>query len=293
MQQKVKIIECPRDAMQGLSYFIPTDQKIEYLHKLLEVGFDTIDFGSFVSAKAIPQMADTHELIQSIENLKSETKLLAIIANQRGAEEAILYKNIHCLGFPFSVSETFQLRNTNSSIEQSTERVKIISEICQKHNKEFIVYLSMAFGNPYRDSWNAEIVAAYIERLKKYQCKQFALSDTIGIASPESIHYLFESIIPAFPDCEIGAHLHSTPNTWLEKISAAVQAGCRKFDGAIRGYGGCPMAKDELTGNIPTEALINFFSTNDYETGVNKDAFFQAMELSEKIFVDNAHKSSR
>ena len=272
--------------MQGLSYFIPTHKKISYLKNLLEVGFDTIDSGSFVSAKAIPQMADTAELINNIEMPIEGSKLLAIIANQRGAEEACTFDKIEYLGFPFSVSETFQIRNTNSTIVQSVERVKVIGEICQQHKKKLVIYLSMAFGNPYGDSWNADILAYYIELLKPYHCNIFALSDTIGIASPDSIYYLFESLIPGFPEIELGAHLHTTPNTWREKINAAALAGCRRFDGAIRGFGGCPMAKDELTGNMPMEFLVDFFSDGKYELSINKEALTRAILASESVFID-------
>lgn len=284
MEKRIKLIECPRDAMQGLSYFIPTSTKIEYLQTLLEVGFDIIDFGSFVSAKAIPQMADTHELIQSIVDKPKNTQLLAIIANARGAREAIEYTAINCLGFPFSVSETFQMRNTNSTIEQSVDRVKEISELCNKGGKELVIYLSMAFGNPYGDPWNSDILGKYIELLKSINCKTFALSDTIGIASPESIEYIFESLIPSFPELEIGAHLHTSPASWKEKISAAVSAGCRRFDGVIRGYGGCPMAKDELTGNMPMENLIQYFEEEGYSTNVNREKFRKAFEMANSVF---------
>ncbi|NOT36714.1 MAG: hydroxymethylglutaryl-CoA lyase [Saprospiraceae bacterium] len=284
MPKRIKLIECPRDAMQGLLYFIPTETKIQYLKTLMDVGFDTIDFGSFVSAKAIPQMADTHELTKAVSTYHSDTNLLAIIANLRGAEEAVQYKHIQYLGFPFSVSETFQIRNTNSTIEQSKDRVKSISELCFTNNKQLVVYLSMAFGNPYGDAWSAEVLSRYIEELRKYGISIFALSDTIGIASPESIYYLFESLIPLYPEIEIGAHLHTTPHTWKEKVAAASLAGCNRFDGAIRGFGGCPMAKDELTGNMPMENLISFFNTPEYETGINLNKFTQAMELSSTIF---------
>ena len=284
MTQSIKLIECPRDAMQGLPYFIPSESKLEYLECLLDVGFDSIDFGSFVSAKAIPQMADTHEIAKKIESKVNQTKLLAIVANQRGAEEAIQYKHIKYLGFPYSVSETFQIRNTNSTIEQSHERVKAIAELCSNNNKELIIYLSMAFGNPYGDPWNSEVLAQYIEELSKVGCKIFALSDTIGVASPESIYYLFESIIPSFSYLEIGAHLHTTPETWKEKVSAACLAGCRRFDGAIRGFGGCPMAKDELTGNMPMEKLIEYFEQAHFNTGINLEKFDKAIQLSTRIF---------
>lgn len=284
IREKVKLIECPRDAMQGLNYFIPTDQKLHYLKTLLQVGFDTIDFGSFVSPKAIPQMADTHELIRGIREWDKKSKLLAIIANLRGAKEAIGYELIDCLGFPFSVSETFQIRNTNSTISQSIDRVHEIADLCHQYNKSFVVYLSMAFGNPYGDPWNSDIIAKYIDMLRPFGCQIFALSDTIGIASPDSIYYLFESLIPAFPDLELGAHLHTTPQTWEAKIHAATLSGCRRFDGAIRGYGGCPMAKDELTGNMPMECIIDYFTTGGYDTNINKDLFANAILESDSVF---------
>ncbi|HMW38357.1 MAG TPA: hydroxymethylglutaryl-CoA lyase [Saprospiraceae bacterium] len=282
--RKVKLIECPRDAMQGLKRFIPTEEKTAYLQTLLQVGFDTIDFGSFVSAKAIPQMSDTHELIRRLTPNAIKSNLLAIIANTRGAAEAVQYPAISHLGFPFSVSETFQLRNTNRTIEQSIGVVKEIGDLCAKNNKEFVIYLSMAFGNPYGDAWNADVLGKYIDLLKAYHCRIFALSDTVGIASPDSIYYLFESIIPAFPDIEIGAHLHTTPVAWQEKIKAALLAGCRRFDGAIKGYGGCPMAKDELTGNMPTEKMVEFLQEEGYHTGIDIEALAESVHLADHIF---------
>lgn len=282
--RKVKLIECPRDAMQGLKRFIPTDEKAAYLQTLLQVGFDTIDFGSFVSAKAIPQMADTHELIRRLTPYGNKSHLLAIIANTRGAAEAVQYPAISHLGFPFSVSETFQLRNTNRTIEQSIGVVKEIGDLCVTNNKKFVIYLSMAFGNPYGDAWNADVLGKYIDLLKDYHCNIFALSDTVGIASPDSIYYLFESIIPAFPDIEIGAHLHTTPVAWQEKVRAALIAGCRRFDGAIKGYGGCPMAKDELTGNMPTEKMVGFLHAEGYHTGIDIEALAECVHLADQIF---------
>lgn len=284
MRQKIKLIECPRDAMQGLSYFIPTDIKVQYLQKLLQVGFDSLDFGSFVSAKAIPQMADTHEVIQKLDLTNSTTKLLAIVANRRGAEETLEYPSIRNLGFPFSISETFQIRNTNSTILQSKDRVRSILDLCVKSNKELIIYLSMAFGNPYGDEWNADILSKYIYELGEFGCKIFALSDTIGVANPESIYYVFENILPSFPEFEIGAHFHTTPTAWRNKIEAACLAGCTRFDGAIRGFGGCPMAKDELTGNMATENLVEFFSNDKFNTGIDQQLFQNAMQYSSQVF---------
>jgi len=262
----MKIIECPRDAIQGLHQYIPTEKKIAYINQLLASNlFDTIDFGSFVSPKAIPQMADTKGVLSGGNLFESKTKLLAIIANERGAKEASSYERISYLGYPFSVSETFQLRNTNATIAESLERVKAIQDICEKASKQLVLYISMGFGNPYGDVWNAEIVLEWVEKLKQSGIKIFSLSDTVGVANPESIKYLFENLIPQHPDLEFGAHLHTTPDTWKEKIESAYHAGCRRFDGAILGYGGCPMAADELVGNMPTENLLSFIGNTDYE----------------------------
>jgi hydroxymethylglutaryl-CoA lyase len=282
--EQIKIIECPRDAMQGLPGFIPTADKIRYLKLLLEVGFDTLDFGSFVSAKAIPQMRDTHEVIAEIGSFKGGTRLLAIVANERGALEAVRYPEIDFLGFPFSISETFQIRNTNSTIEVSMERLREIFKTCQDHGKELVVYLSMAFGNPYGDPWNADVVSAYIEKLSALGMRIFALSDTIGVAHPDSIRYLFESLIPRWKGLEIGAHFHTTPDSWEEKIRAAWEGGCRRFDGAIRGFGGCPMAKDVLTGNMPTEKMLQFFQDQGEKLSLDWYKFDKAIELSGTIF---------
>lgn len=279
----IKIIECPRDAMQGIKPFIPTHRKITYINQLLKVGFDTIDFGSFVSPKAIPQMSDTASVIAGLELGSTSTKLLAIVANQRGAKEAVQYEEISFLGYPFSVSETFQLRNTNATIEESLERVADIQELCVKSEKELVVYISMGFGNPYGDPWNVEVVQKWINALVQMDIRIFQLSDTIGVASPASIAYLFGQLIPAYPDKEFGAHFHTTPNTWMEKIVAAYENGCLRYDGALRGYGGCPMAKDELTGNMPTEHLIRFFEEKvGYR--INKLAFESAIGLISTIF---------
>jgi len=262
----MKIIECPRDAIQGLHDFIPTHKKIAYINQLLASNlFDTIDFGSFVSPKAIPQMADTKAVVEGLDMSIAKTKLLAIIANERGAAEASAYEQITYLGYPFSVSETFQLRNTNATIGESLERVKGIQEICEKASKELVIYISMGFGNPYGDLWNAEIVLNWVSQLKQLGIKIFSLSDTVGIATQENISYLFQNLIPRYPDLEFGAHLHTTPDTWKEKIESAYGAGCRRFDGAILGYGGCPMAADELVGNMPTENLLIFNENTDFD----------------------------
>lgn len=263
----VKLIECPRDAIQGLHQFIPTEKKIKYINLLLESNlFDTIDFGSFVSPKAIPQMADTAEIVKHLDLIHTHTKLLAIIANERGANEASQFREISYLGYPFSISETFQLRNTNATISESLERVKVIQEISQNADKQLIIYISMGFGNPYGDIWNAEIVLYWVEELQKLGIKIFSLSDTVGVATPQSIKYIFENLIPKYPNLEFGSHLHTTPDTWKEKIDAAYNAGCRRFDGAILGYGGCPMAADDLVGNMDSENLINFDLENNFHT---------------------------
>lgn len=281
----VKITECPRDAMQGLKEFIPTQKKIEYIQELLAAGFDTIDFGSFVSPKAIPQMADTHEVMKSLDLTKTKSKLLAIIANLRGAEDACQYENIDYLGFPFSISETFQQRNTNSSIQESLIRVEEIQNLCLKHNKKMVVYISMAFGNPYGDPWNADVAIHWSKLLhEKLGIEKLALSDTIGVSNPENIRYLFNSLIPVFPKVQFGAHLHTTPELWEEKIQAAYESGCRHYDGAIKGLGGCPMAKDDLTGNMPTEKMLKYFNDNQIETGITQQIFDQCVWKAEITF---------
>lgn len=253
----MKLIECPRDAIQGIKHFIPTEKKIKYINILLESNlFDTIDFGSFVSPKAIPQMADTAEVVRGLDLNHTQTKLLAIIANERGAVEACQFEQISYLGYPFSISETFQIRNTNATIAESLERVKAIQEITEKADKQLVIYISMGFGNPYGDEWNAEIAIKWVDELQKLGIKIFSLSDTVGVATPESITYLFENLIPKYPNLEFGAHLHTTLDTWQEKVDAAYNAGCRRFDGAFLGYGGCPMAADELVGNMPMENLL-------------------------------------
>lgn len=280
----IKLIECPRDAMQGIATFIPTETKINYLNALLRVGFDTLDFGSFVSPKAIPQMRDTAEVLTSLELANSRSRLLAIVANRRGAEQAAAYPAISYLGYPFSVSETFQLRNTNATIAESVERVTEIQALCRQTGKQLVIYISMGFGNPYGDPWNAEVVIRWVETLAQEGIGIFQLSDTIGVASSTSISYLFEQLIPRFPALEIGAHFHTTAATWREKVEAAYEHGCRRFDGAIRGYGGCPMARDELTGNMPMEQLFAFFDEKQEATGIDATAFLKAYLMAEHIF---------
>jgi hydroxymethylglutaryl-CoA lyase len=270
--------------MQGIGPFIPTSVKAAYLNQLLRVGFDALDFGSFVSPKAIPQMRDTAEVLDLLDTGRSNTRLLAIVANARGAREAAAFPQIHSLGYPFSVSETFQLRNTNAGIAESLGRVTEIQEICSNAGKELVIYLSMGFGNPYGDPWNAGIVQRWVEQLADSGAKIFQLSDTIGVATPQSIRYLFNSLLMAFPQLEIGAHFHTTPSSWREKVEAAYLSGCRRFDGAIKGYGGCPMAKDELTGNMPTERLIAFFEEKNEALRINRPAFQLAMEHALKVF---------
>lgn len=284
MVNDVKLIECPRDAMQGLKDFVPTRHKIEYINRILRCGFDTVDFGSFVSPKAIPQMADTAEVLAGLD-LTGTSRLLSIIANVRGAQDACKYDEITYLGFPFSISETFQQRNTNSGISESLERVKEIQELCLKHNKKLVVYISMAFGNPYGDPWNSEIAIKWCTELfEKTDVRILALSDTIGVSNPQNIDYLFRSLIPSLPKVEFGAHLHTTPQTWEEKIKAAWEAGCQRFDGAIKGYGGCPMAKDELTGNMPMERVLDFFHQKGLRSGIDQQAFDEAYRYSSTVF---------
>ena len=280
----VKLIECPRDAMQGLHDFIPTATKARYINQLLKVGFDTIDFGSFVSPKAIPQLKDTAEVLNLLDLSATKSKLLSIVANQRGGTDACNFEEIDYLGFPFSISETFQQRNTNSSIEESLIRVADIQNLCIKNNKKLVVYISMAFGNPYGDLWNSDIVIDWTKKLSDLGIEIIALSDTTGVSNPENINYLFSNIIPEFNNIEIGAHLHTTPNTWTEKVNAAYNSGCKRFDGAIKGFGGCPMAADDLTGNMATENLIQYFKENNIMTGLNQNEFNQSMIDAFKFF---------
>ncbi len=281
---QVKIIECPRDAMQGIkSHFIPTKDKARYINALLKVGFDTIDFGSFVSPKAIPQMRDTAEVLSMLDLQATSSKLLAIVANVRGAAEACQFEEIDYLGFPFSISENFQMRNTGKTIAQSLLALEEIMDLAIKNNKEVVAYLSMGFGNPYGDPWNEEIVGQWTDVLAKLGVRILSLSDTIGVADGQTIAYLFKHLIPMYPKIEFGAHLHTHPNSWHEKVDAAYKEGCIRFDGAIKGFGGCPMAKDELTGNMPTEKLLSYFTTEKVATGINPLRFEVAYNETMKI----------
>jgi hydroxymethylglutaryl-CoA lyase len=280
----IKIIECPRDAMQGIKSFIPTARKVAYIQSLLRVGFDTIDFGSFVSAKAIPQMQDTAEVLAQLDLSQTNSKLLAIIANTQGAIAASENNEIQYLGFPFSISENFQMRNTHKTIEESLVTLNEILEIADKTNKEVVAYLSMGFGNPYGDPWNVDIVGNWTENLANRGVKILSLSDTIGSSTPEVIQYLFSNLIPKYPNIEFGAHLHTTPEKWFEKVDAAYNAGCRRFDGAIQGFGGCPMAKDTLTGNMPTEKLLSFFTSQKEQTNTSPMSFESAYNEATKLF---------
>lgn len=282
--QNVKIIECPRDAMQGIKDWIPTAEKAQFIQSLLSCGFDTIDFGSFVSPRAIPQMRDTAELISLLDFSKSNSKLLSIIANVRGAQDAVKYTEIDYLGYPFSISENFQMRNTHKTIAQSLDLLNEVLNIADSKNKTVVAYLSMGFGNPYGDPWNIEIVGEWTEKLASMGVKIISLSDTIGSSNPETITYLFTELISKYPHIEFGAHLHTTKDKWYEKISSAFQAGCRRFDGAIQGFGGCPMAKDELTGNMPIEKLLSYFTANKIETHIHPMSFESAYNSATKIF---------
>jgi hydroxymethylglutaryl-CoA lyase len=282
--QKVKIIECPRDAMQGIRDWIPTEKKVQYIQSLLRCGFDTIDFGSFVSPKAIPQMQDTVEVLAQLDLSQTKSKLLAIVANVRGAEAAVLHPEIQYLGYPFSISENFQMRNTHKTIDESIVILQKILDLAEANDKEVVTYLSMGFGNPYGDPWNVEIVGQWAEKLSEMGVKILSLSDTVGTSTPEIIAYLFSNLIPKYPNMEFGAHLHTTPTEWHEKIEAAYEAGCRRFDGAIQGFGGCPMAKDELTGNMPTEKMLSYFTAKKVENNINPMSFESAHNEATKIF---------
>ena len=270
--------------MQGIKTFIPTERKITYIQSLLRVGFDTIDFGSFVSPKAIPQMQDTAQVLAGLDLRSTQSKLLAIIANTQGAQAAAQHKEIHYLGYPFSISENFQMRNTHKTIAESIVTLQEILSIADAANKEVVAYLSMGFGNPYGDPWNVEIVGEWTEKLSAMGVKILSLSDTIGSSTPEVIDYLFANLIPKYPHIEFGAHLHTVPTKWHEKVDAAYKAGCRRFDGAIQGFGGCPMAKDELTGNMPTEKMLSYFTTAKAETGLNSLSFESAYNEATKVF---------
>jgi len=284
-KKMIKLVECPRDAMQGWKSFIPTERKIEYINSLLRVGFDTIDFGSFVSPKAIPQMADTKEVLKGLNLDGSNSKLLAIIANIRGAEEASVYDEISFLGFPFSISETFQQRNTNSSIAESLNRVEEIQRICVAGHKRLVIYISMGFGNPYNDPYSEEIVFDWVTRLTKLGINIISLADTVGIATEAQVKRITKYVIELLPGIEVGVHLHSTPVNWKEKLEAAVDAGCFRFDGALKGIGGCPMANDELVGNMNSEWMIDYFEENKLITGLNRDALMESLSIASEIFV--------
>ena len=270
--------------MQGIKKFIPTEQKVAYINALLKVGFDTLDMGSFVSPKWIPQMADTTEVLSKIDISETKSKLSVVVANVRGAEDAVKFDSLTYLGFPFSISETFQLRNTNAGLDVAYETAEKMVKISNAHNKQFIAYLSMAFGNPYGDEWNVEVAEKWVRKLQQIGVNYIMLSDTIGVADEGSIEYFFKNITALFPDVDFGAHFHTTPTTWQKKIEAAYKNGCRRFDGAIKGFGGCPMAKDDLTGNMPTENMVYYFEKIGETTGLNIEAFNEAMQLANHIF---------
>ena len=283
----IKIIECPRDAMQGIKEFIPTDKKIRYLNQLLKVGFDTIDFGSFVSPKAIPQMKDTASVMEGIDLSSNDTALLAIVANIRGAREAASFEKITYLGFPLSISETFQLRNTHKSIASALEELVAIKDVCTRHNKKLVTYISMGFGNPYNDPYDVSMVNGFIDVLRTLGSDVISLADTIGVATPKLITEIVGSALRSYSDMEIGVHLHSSPQSATEKIDAAYRSGCRRFDGALKGYGGCPMAKDDLVGNIATESIIAHLYAAGEQTKIDESALVEAMKLADEIFPKN------
>ncbi|HEX6333831.1 MAG TPA: hydroxymethylglutaryl-CoA lyase [Flavisolibacter sp.] len=282
--EQVHLVECPRDAMQGWKGMIPTAKKIEYLNALLQVGFDTLDFGSFVSPKAIPQMADTPQVVDKLQVHNTRTKLLAIVANVRGAEDAVQFDAVQYLGFPFSVSPTFQLRNTNSTMEESIGRVEAIQDMCMKHNRRLVVYLSMGFGNPYGDPYNEEVLLHWADQMVQRGIGVLSLADTVGMASPAQITFALETLLPKYPATTIGVHLHAAPSGWQQKFDAAFEAGCRRFDGALKGIGGCPMAQDDLVGNMDTELMIRHLHGRQLVTGINFEALGKAMVLAGEIF---------
>ena len=279
-----KIIECPRDAMQGIKPFIPTTEKVNYLQFLLQVGFHSLDFGSFVSSRAVPQMRDTADVLDQLDLSKTKTKLLAIVANLRGAETALNFEQIEYVGFPFSISENFQMRNTHKTISESLYSLEQIKELTDKSNKTLVLYLSMGFGNPYGDPWSVDVVSKWVERLAQMEIEIISLSDTVGQAVPEDITYLYSTLIPTFPAIEFGAHFHTHPNRGYEKLTAAFDAGCRRFDGVIHGFGGCPMASDALVGNMPTEKLVTYFNGQGIQTGLSMTTFESAMNKTKEFF---------
>lgn len=281
----IKLIECPRDAMQGWKHSIPTEQKIDYINALLQVGFDTIDFGSFVSPKAIPQMADTAAVLKDLQLANSKSKLLAIVANVRGAEEAVSHKAITYLGFPFSISPTFQMRNTNSTIEASLERVEEIHRLCIKHQKQLVIYISMGFGNPYGDEYNESIVMKWVDKMVETGIGIISMADTVGLATSGQVSTIMQALIPKYPSAEIGVHLHSTAANWKQKVDAAADAGCYRFDGALKGIGGCPMADDELVGNMDTELMIPYFQQLKRLEGLNMSALEKCSRMAAEIFI--------
>tara|TARA_Y100000385_G_C13002037_1_gene597712 strand:+ start:66 stop:932 length:867 start_codon:yes stop_codon:yes gene_type:complete len=280
----IKIVECSRDAMQGIKQFIPSKVKLDYLQSVLSVGFDVVDFGSFVSKRAIPQMSDSSYIIDNLDLSNTKSKLLAIVANKRGALEACSHSLLNFIGFPFSISEIFQMRNTNKTVNESFEELKSIKEIAENNNKKLVVYLSMGFGNPYGEPWNFQIVEEWIEKLNRLEIEIISLSDTIGTADPNDINKIFSNLIPKYMKIEFGAHFHTKPDEWFNKIDLAYNAGCRRFDGAIKGFGGCPMAKDELTGNLPTEKLISFFNSKGLKTNINSLNFESCYNNTVNLF---------
>jgi hydroxymethylglutaryl-CoA lyase len=284
-KKNVVLVECPRDAMQGWASFIPTERKIAYINTLLRVGFDTIDFGSFVSPKAIPQMADTAEVIRGLDLSLSRSKLLAIVANERGAQEAVVYDEITYLGFPFSLSPTFQMRNTNASMEESLQRVDAIQELCIRHEKQLVVYLSMGFGNPYGDVYNDDMLVKWAGEMVKRKIGIISLADTVGLATPEQISFALGALIPEYAHTQFGVHLHSSAVTWKPKLESALTAGCLRFDGALKGIGGCPMAGDDLVGNMDTAKMIYFLEEKNRQTGIDHEALLESLELASRIFI--------
>jgi len=283
--QSIKLVECPRDAMQGWHEFIPTVDKIRYLNTLLKVGFHTIDFGSFVSPKAIPQMADTIEVLENLDLSNTTSKLLAIVANKRGAEDAATFNQIDFLGFPFSISETFQQRNTNTSIEQSFNQVLDIQDLCVRNNKKLVIYISMGFGNPYGDPYHEEMVFEWANKLANIGVDIISLADTVGLATPEQIERTTKFLIQSMPNVEVGVHLHSTPINWRQKTEAAFNAGCLRFDGAINGIGGCPMAGDNLVGNMNTNLMIDFFNEKEISLNLNASKLADTVQIATEIFI--------